>query len=191
MKNIILVFLLAAFVSSCGKLNVGSDSNESTGGGDAISAGRGVIKNGSGTTVARVVAWLDKGGDVAVYIPSADRYASINLETGNYVSRGVDGGFTLYFAGDGCGPTPAVTSQHFVGEVGKAIIYHTVSNSYYRVTASRSSYAYGSRLQSDGSCDDGDGTFTSSASSGPFDIVADSRPYNFTQLTLPITITYE
>lgn len=187
MKKFIATSLVALFVTSCGQVN--TTASGTGGGGTLMGADRGVIKD-AGTTVAKIVAWLDKGGDVAVYIPSADRYASINLETGNYVSRGVDGGFTLYFAGDGCGPTPAVTSQHFVGEVGKAIIYHTASNSYYRVTASRSSYAYGSRLQSDGSCDDVDSTFTSSASSGPFDIVADSRPYDFSAIA-PLTITYE
>lgn len=189
MQKFIVVLLAALFLTSCGQLN--TDSSNAGGGGEGglLGADRGVIKN-AGTTVAKIVAWLDTGGKVAVYIPSADRYASIDLETGAYVSRGIDSDFSLYYSTDGCSGTPVVSSQHFVGEVGKAVLYHPATDTYFRVVSSRSSYAYKSKLGISAGCDDVDATFSADTGSGPFDIEVTTRPYNFEAIA-PLTITYE
>lgn len=168
-------------MGSCGKLTIDGGS---TGGGLSTAPDRGVIKN-SGTTVARVVTWLDFAEQVTVYIPSADRYAAIDLYTGQYQAQGLDAKHTFYYSTSNCSGSPVAISEDFVGEVGKTIVYENSTNTYFLVTGHQASLSYNSSKYASLSCQNTAGSTTES-----FAITSSSRPYNF-QALAPITITYE
>ena len=180
-------FIAVALVLTIALLSCGAKSTDPAGT-TTSGATKAVIKN-NGTTIAHLVSWTDFGGYAAVYIPSVDRYATIDLETGNYITRGIDSAVHLFYSADACAGTPVVTSEEFVGEVGKAIIYY--ASNYYRITAKRASYAYKSSLNSsDDFCNETDGTTVWNSYTGVFDIVTATQPYNFAAIA-PLTVTYE
>jgi len=152
-----------------------------------------VIKNGA-TTVAHVVGFV-VGGIVAVYIPSVDKYATVELKSGNYFNLAYPYGAEFYFPADACAGSPEVIESDFVGEVGKTVLYKPNDSSYWLVSAKRTTaYNYKSIGASDGgTCAlETDGTVTPSDSSGGlyFNITPATRPYDFEAIA-PLTITYE
>lgn len=191
MQKFIAVFLAALFLTSCGQLNTDGSSTGGDGSGN-VGVGRGVIKSG-GTTVAHVVNFV-AGGVVAVYIPSVDKYATIELKSGNYFNLAYPYGAEFYFPSDACAGNPEVIQYHFVGEVGKTVIYKSNDTSYWLVSTKRTTaYNYKSISLADGTCGtDIDGTITPSDSGGVlyFNITPTTRPYDFEAIA-PLTITYE
>lgn len=180
-------FIVLLTILSCGKKTSDPAGTTTTSG-----TTRAVIKNGT-TTVAHVVDWLWTER-VAVYIPSADRYAMINLQTGVYVGENnVQSDYYLLFSADACAGTPTAVTGPFVGDIGKTIIFDVTNGQYYLVTGRLASFAAKSTINNqsgNGSCRDDDYTYTSSAKPYPYSITSSSRPYNFEAIA-PLTITYE
>lgn len=190
MKRILTLTVFSLLIISCGQINKPSPStdggNGSTGGGtggNTSFSDRGVIKDGSGTTVARVVDW-DWGSNeqVIVFIPAANRYAKIQLSTGNYLSGPSTA--SLYYADSNCTGSPIGTWTPFIGEVNKTILFWGETASYFLI-GSRTTINFNSSYSSTGGCQNFSG------SSDGYSLTATARPYDFTQLPLPLTITYE
>jgi hypothetical protein len=182
MKKFIATSLVALFVTSCGQLN--TTASGTGGGGTLMGADRGVIKD-AGTTVAKIVAWVDFAEQVTVYIPSADRYATIDLYTGQYKAQGLDAKHSFYYSTANCSGAPVAVSEDFVGEVNKTVIYENSTDSYFLVTGHQATLSYTSSKYASLACDDNPGSTTES-----FALTAASRPYNFEAIA-PLTITYE
>jgi hypothetical protein len=182
MKKLITFLLISSFITSCGQVN--STAGGPGSGGTLMGADRGVIKN-AGTTVAKVIAWVDFAEQVTVYIPSAERYATIDLFTGQYKAQGLDAKHTFFYSTANCSGAPVAVSEDFVGEVNKTVIYENTTGAYFLVTGHQASIAYTSSKYASIACDNNPGSTTES-----FALTATTRPYNFEAIA-PLTITYE
>lgn len=137
-------------------------------------ATEGYILNGA-TKVAYVLNIEDNYAKI--YIPSADRYAMINLTTGLYHSYS-----SVQYAGASC--TGEMRASSFFGPSGKAVIFDNTST-YYRVVApvagvfSYQSYAY------NGQCGSGPSTI-----SNTYSVEVTARPFDFTALA-PINVQFQ
>jgi len=111
-------FVVLLTILSCGKKASDPVGTTTTSGNT-----RAVIKSGT-TTVAYVVSWIWASDRVVIYIPSVDRYATINLETGAYEHRNhIPHDYYLLFSADACAGTPTAVTGPFAGEIGKTIIF--------------------------------------------------------------------
>lgn len=130
----------------------------------------------------KIIAYiLSIAGDdsVDIYIPSADRYAYIQLSTGNYVQT------QSYFSGVGC--TGTMMAGSWVGQVTKSVIYS--NSAYYLITGtSTASFAYQSYWNTiTQACVNASSSTTAGLELGT--VSATTQPYSFT-LMAPITPSF-
>jgi len=180
MRNI-LIFIVIVFISSCGK-----KATDPAGTTTSSGSTKAVIKNGT-TTVAHVVDFLERSR-IFIYIPSASKYATVYLESGNYDINGSG----LYFTDDDCSGTGYALG--WIGELGKTVAFDgnnywlissRVSESLYPVTLK----SYALRGVSSTSCVNNLMTNTTIFKYSGL-LTATTRPYDFTAIA-PLTITYE
>jgi len=174
-----IFILCSVLLLSCGK-----KATDPAGTTTSSGSTKAVIKSGT-TTVARVVAWVDFAEQVTVYIPSADRYATIDLFTGQYKPQGMDNKHSFYYSTANCSGAPVAISEDFVGEVGKTVVFENLTSAYFLVTGHQASLSYTSSKYASIPCDNSAGSTTES-----FALTATTRPYNFEAIA-PLTITYE
>lgn len=175
-----VALVLTIALLSCGAKSTGPAGTTTSG------ATKAVIKN-NGTTIAYVVSWAERAEIVNVYIPSVDRYVTINLYTGLYESEACDSATNLYFSAGDCSGNAVAVNDTFIGESSKTIVYDQVGDKYYLVSGHQESNSYNSNqnARTGSSCQGVSGT-----NSASYDVTLSSRPYNFAAIA-PLTITYE
>ena len=135
-----------------------------------------------GSTVAHIISF--GAAEVWVYIPSADKYAYVDLATGNYL------GWITYWSDANCSGTTFATS--YIGEAGKTIQYDSYRSKYFLVT---SAIPVGTPLQYQstsylGACTNAvNGPYTLNATRGAAQLSETARPFNFNALA-PLTVTF-
>jgi hypothetical protein len=114
------VLILSALVG-CGKK---SDNAASTQTGKPY-----LVSKKSGTITSYLIDLIRS--DVAhVYIPSADRFATIDLQTGRYAYHS---GMGMYYSSGNCTGTPVMISDSSKGVSGKTVYYDVVQSKYYLI----------------------------------------------------------
>lgn len=173
-------------ITSCGQINKTSPSSDGGNGstGNNVGAGRAVIKNG-GSVVAYIVDFVYPGVAL-VYIVSSDRYANIDLQTGQYKIGSAGGNTEFAFSGlnsTGIG----VIDDDWAGPVGNMVFF--VANKYWLVgSGTVTSFSYQSWCNGDGSCSNSSGSIMNPERYKPLTEI--TRPFNFEAIA-PLTITYE
>lgn len=186
MQKFIVVSLAALFITSCGQLNT-DGSSTGGGAGGSVNAGRAVIKDGSGNTVAHLVQF-SAPRVVLLYLVSSNKYAFIDMTTGEYTSsRSPANTITFWFSGASCSGNAAVDDD-WMGPIGTIFF---VSNRYLEVTSTAvSGFPYVSSLSSGQFFSPEDCLSSSGTTAGAFVLTEVSRPYDFEAIA-PLTITYE
>ena len=176
-----IFILCSVLLLSCGKKTADPAGTTTSSG-----STKAVIKNGA-TTVAYTVSWAEQAEIVNIYIPSVDRYATINLYSGLYESEACDSAHNFYYTTNDCSGNAFAVSDTFIGESLKTIVYDQVGDKYYLVSGHKESNSYNSRrnARAGSTCDTNAGTDTAS-----YDVTISSRPYNFAAIA-PLTVTYE
>ena len=174
------LFLFVLGVSSCGKLN----QSDSTGTSGSVYAGRAVIKDSSGNTVAHLVQWIDKSLAV-LYLTGADKYVYVETESGSYdISQfwTYSGQPSFAFSEENCTGSVAVDDDWW-GPKNKVIVF--TRNRYFSIGTAPTSFAVKSILDSSGVCLNITATY-----SGYYPLIETTQPYNFAAIA-PLTITFE
>ena len=174
-------FVVLLTILSCGKKASDPVGTTTTSGNT-----RAVIKSGT-TTVAYVISWAEHAEIVNVYIPSVERYATINLYTGTYASEAGDSSHVFLFSSADCSGNAIAVNDTFIGQSLKTIVYDQVGDKYYLVTGHAESNTYNSsqNARTGSSFSASGGTDTRS-----YGLTISTRPYNF-EVIAPLTISYE
>jgi hypothetical protein len=144
------------------------------------------ISNGS-SKVAYVLGVANGYADV--YIPSADRYATINLTTGAYAPLSELKWRPAYYYYTGLNCTGTCYVSTFLGELGKSIIYD--QSAYYKVAAVETSpIATLSQFSTSVSTTTCRNFSTTLPANEYYNVTADTIPYDFSTIA-PLTIQYQ
>lgn len=184
MKKFIATSLVALFVTSCGQLNTGGSS---TGGGaGSVGAGRAVVKDSSGNTVAHLVQWLDQSLAL-LYLPDADKYVYVETETGSYDI----GEFwtnsakpSFFFSEENCTGNVAMDDDWW-GQKNKVIV--SFSNRYFYISSGSTTFNFDSQSSSPTSSCTSPSTGTTT---NAYLLTETTQPYNFAAIA-PLNIVFE
>ena len=171
---------LIAVIALWAMLSCARRSSETT----SSSTHSGVIEDAGGAIVAYVVGWSNID-NVNVYIPSADRYATVDVQSGNYAFGG-----NLLYSSANCTGTPVLSSVDY-GISGKVVAYDGGQDKYFissteEILSDSNTHTYNSYYYQ-GTC----GVTTIMMTAGQIwtDCVEESRPYDFTSLA-PIELNF-
>lgn len=175
------VLILITLINSCAPASNSSDNGSTVNAGNSshVTVNKLATIDSNGSTVANIVQFA--AGTVTAYIPSVDRYVSIQLADGQYSPS------FFYWSHPNCTGVPIVSG--FIGETGKSILFDLVNNKYFLVsnlifpntTMSYQSYSIS------GNCTNA--SYSTVSSYGFAALTEVSKPYDFTSMA-PITIVF-